>query len=324
MKRTFLGLVAGLALGAVLTVWLTRRAPGTGSAAAQPEPSASAAAVNALHLTPDDRTRAGFIVATPVALDLQPEIKAFGRVLDPTPLVTLLAEVETAHAALTASQKEFDRLQKLHSEDENVSAQAVEAAEAALARDRAQAASARARLVAAWGPALAGRADLPALVRSLVEQKAALARLDVPPGERSPPAVVVRCAPLAGETPARPAELLGPAPTADLQMQGAAYLVLLREEPPAPGTALVAYLGREGPPQKTLTVPRSAIVYHEGSAWLYVLGAGDTFERRRVELGRALPDSFAIGAGVAETDRVLTAGAQQLLSHELQAAGDGE
>jgi hypothetical protein len=126
------------------------------------------------------------------------------------------------------------------------------------------------------------------------------------------------------EAASQPAELLGAAPAADPQLQGTAYVVLLREQPLAPGTALVAYLSRAGPAQRSLTVPRSAVVYHDGSAWLYVLGAQDTFERRRIALGRALPDSFAVAAGVAETDRVLTTGAQQLLSRELQAGVGGD
>lgn len=326
MKKVLLGILAGLAIGAGVTAWLSRRTTAAdSSASASPEPSVAASAAGPLHVTPEERTKAGFVVAAPTVVELQPETKAYGRVLDPTPLVILLTDVETAQAALTASQKEFSRLQKLHAEDDNVSAQALEAAEAALRRDRAQAVSARARLVAAWGPALSGRTDLRALVAAFVDQKAAVARLDMPPEEvSSPPPSAVRCQPLVGKAAIRAAELLGVAPTADPQVQGAAYLVLLREEPPPPGTALIGYLGHEGPAQKALTVPRSAIVYYEGSAWVYVLGEKDTFERRRVELGRALPDSFALTAGVAENNRVLTTGTQQLLSNELQAAGGGE
>jgi hypothetical protein len=326
MKKVLLGILAGLAIGVGVTAWLSRRTTAANSpASASSEPPAGASVGGPLHVTPAEQAKAGFVVATPTAVELQPETKAYGRVLDPTPLVNLLTDVETAQATLTASQKEFSRLQKLHAEDDNVSAQALEAAEAALKRDRAQVASARARLVAAWGPALVGRSDLRALVSAFVDQKAAVARLDVPPEEASsPPPSGVRCKPLVGEAAPRAAELLGVAPTADPQVQGAAYLVLLREQPPPPGTALIAYLAHEGPAQKTLTVPRSAIVYHEGSAWVYVLGEKDTFERRRVELGRALPDSFTVTAGVAENDRVLTTGTQQLLSNELQAAGGGE
>jgi hypothetical protein len=325
MKKVLLGIVAGLALGAGVTAWWSRRPTAAITpAAVSPGPPTAASAAGPLQITPADQAKAGFLIAAPIVVELQPETKAYGRVLDPTPLVNLLTDVATAQAALTASQKEFNRLQKLHAEDDNVSAQALEAAEAALKRDRAQATSAHARLVAAWGPALASRSDLRALVQSFVDQRAAVARLDVPPEEASLPPSAVRCQPVVGGAASRAAEMLGAAPTADPQVQGAAWLVLLREQPPPAGTALIGYLAHEGSAQKALTVPRTAIVYHEGSAWLYLLGVKDTFERRRIELGRALPDSFVVTAGVAENDRVLTTGAQQLLSNELQAAGGGE
>ena len=38
---------------------------------------------------------------------------AFGRVLDATPLVTLVAELATARAASAASEKEMERAKKL-------------------------------------------------------------------------------------------------------------------------------------------------------------------------------------------------------------------
>ena len=115
----------------------------------------------------------------------------------------------------------------------------------------------------------------------------------------------------------------GPAPSADPQVQGAAYFALLREQPLPAGTTLVAYLVHSGPAQKTVTIPRSAVIYHEGSSWVYVLGEKDTFHRRRIQLGLALADGFVVTEGLAEKERVLIVGAQQLLSNELQAAGGG-
>src|SRR5262245_60388431 len=47
--------------------------------------------------------------------------RAFGRVLDPTPLVTLDADLSSAEAALAASRAEFERSQKLLAAGENTS-----------------------------------------------------------------------------------------------------------------------------------------------------------------------------------------------------------
>ena len=245
------------------------------------------------------------------------------------PLATALAEIDSAESALAASEKAWARAQTLQADGDNVSRQAVETARAAEQRDRIQAGSARARLVAGWGSAVAARADLPAVVEALVLQKAALARIDLLSGDTVAPApTTVRLSLLAGESAPQTAEILGPAPSADPQVQGAAYFALMREQPLPAGTTLVAYLVRSGPAQKTLTVPRgavirTAVVYHEGSSWIYVLGEKDTFHRRRIQLGLALPDGVVVTDGLAENAHVLVVGAQQLLSNELQAAGGG-
>jgi hypothetical protein len=322
MKKILLGMMVGVALGAAVAAWLLRRP--AGSTPIGTEPPATEAVGSALQLSPDQRAKAGFVIATPTIIELPLETKAYGRILDPMPLATALAEIDSAESALAASEKALARAQTLQADGDNVSRQAVETARAAEQRDRIQAGSARARLVAGWGPAVAARADLPAVVEALVLQKAALARIDLLSGDTVAPApTAVRLGLLAGESAPQTAEILGPAPSADPQVQGAAYFALMREQPLPVGTTLVAYLARSGPPQKTLTVPRTAVIYHEGSSWIYVLGERDTFHRRRIQLGLALPDGVAVTEGLAENARVLVVGAQQLLSNELQAAGGG-
>jgi hypothetical protein len=70
-----------------------------------------------------------------------------------------------------------------------------------------------------------------------------------------------------------------------------------------------------------LVVPRTAVVYHMGSAWIYVLGEEDTFERKIVTLGRTVGDKIVIVTGVEADEQVAATGAGQLLSAELQAGG---
>jgi len=55
-------------------------------------------------------------------------VKAFGRVLDPAPLIAMVAEAETARAALAASEKDAARVKKLFDEGTNASSQVLEAA----------------------------------------------------------------------------------------------------------------------------------------------------------------------------------------------------
>jgi len=85
------------------------------------------------------------------------EVKAYGRVLDPTSLVTLLSDVGAARAELEASNKEYQRLKMLFAQGQNTSAKALETAEATMKRDRIAFKSAEARLVTAWGAGVANR-----------------------------------------------------------------------------------------------------------------------------------------------------------------------
>lgn len=320
MNKTVIGIIAGLILGVAAT-WLTLRRP----AGAEPAKAEAAAPAErpkdkALHLPSAKRAAAGITLAKPTEATLAPEVSAYGRVLDPVPLIALVAEVETARASLTASQKELARVQKLFAAGANASAQTVETAEAAAVRDRTALASARARLIANVGHPLADTADLGRMVAGL-EQGRMLARVDVLASDTVPAAAKTARVGLLGSSEMFDADVLGAAPTADPQVQGQGFLVLLRDHPFPAGAALRATLTGTGAPEKVLVVPRTAVVYHQGSAWVYVLGEEDTFERKIVTLGRAIGDGVVIVSGIEESDQVATSGAQQLLSAELQAGG---
>ena len=249
-------------------------------------------------------------------------MKGYGRVLDPAPLIALVAEVETTRATLAASEKEFARVRQLHAENANASAQAVESAEAAAQRDRTAANSARGRLIASVGHELADTADLGRMVAALEEGRA-LARVDVPAGDT--PLVApktVRLGLVAGGE-MFDATVLGPAPSADAQVQGAAFLVLLRDHAAPVGAALRAAVPAPGETKQVLVLPRGAFVRHEGGVFVYVQTDQGGYERRLVTLGPALADGVVVTEGVAAKDQVVVTGAQQLLATELLGSAGG-
>jgi len=319
MKKIFLGILIGGAIGGAATWSLLRPT--------KPEPAEAPTAEaekhnSGLHLNKEQQTAARLVVAKPERAEAAAEAKAFGRVLDATPLATLLAEIETTDSAAIASAKEWARLKSL---GDNAAARTLETAEAVMKRDRAAAESAHGRLVAGWGKALAGRADLASLTRMLLAQEVALARADLPAGEKLDGAPVgVRVTPVAGEASWRPAELIGPAPNADLQAQGQAFLILLREHPPAPGMALAVRFATGGAADKGLLLPRAAVVQHESGMFVFVKVGDELFERKRVEVGPPQREGVFVKSGISAEDRIVTTGAQQLLSEEFKAAGGHE
>jgi multidrug efflux pump subunit AcrA (membrane-fusion protein) len=254
------------------------------------------------------------------AAQLKPELKAYGRVLDASPLASLVAELAVAQAASQASQAELKRLQTLAG-DKNASERALQAAEAAAVRDQAQVESARLRLVSGWGSAIAGRRDLPAFVQSLGSLSSVLVELDLPAGrgDMATP-TEARLLTLADESKPIEARLLGPATTVDPQMQGRGFLCLVapNSDHLAPGAAVTGFLSLPGEAQTGVAVPREAIVRFNGATWVYLQTGDETFQRTEAALDRPLKQGWFVREGLKPQEKVVTVGAQQLLSEELK------
>ena len=322
MKRTLIGILIGLLLGAA-GAWMiaTRHGEAHKDEAKEHDESHGPTVVK---LSREMQTNAGLQTALPVTAEVKPEIKGYGRVLDPAPVVAALFDIDTAQNAMTVSSKEHARIKALFAQGQNASQQALETAEAAMKRDHLLLESARSRLLTTLGRSLAERKDLPVLAQSLASLDAALVRIDLLPGQSWEPAAGARLAPLTASEKLSEAEFVGAAPSADAQSQGLAFLFLLRTNVPAPGTAMVGHLPSSGTAEKGWRVPRSALIRHEGAAWVYEQTGDEMFERLLVTLERPLADGWLVTGDVSGTNRVVVAGAQTLLSEQLKGAGGEE
>jgi hypothetical protein len=277
-----------------------------------------------LKLDAEAQAHADLKMAVLEAAELKPELKAFGRVIDPASLATALHDIASARAQIEASSKEAARLKTLFAQNQNASARALETAEATLKRDELLSQAAELRLVTTWGKAIANHPDLATLVQALVSQEAALVRVEVPASEKlegTPTAA--RLALLSAPHAPAPAEFIGAALTADPQTLGRGFFLLAKEKA-LPGNApAITWLTLPGEPQKGVVVPREAIVRHEGEAFVYVQTTDETFERFEIALQHPLPAGWfsdELKPGV----KVVINGAQQLLSEELKGEGGGE
>lgn len=174
-----------------------------------------------MKLDHDAQEKAGLKIEPLSATPLPSEAKAWGRVLDPTPLVAQLAEIDAARIALEASRKEHDRVKILVAQ-ENAPARVLEAAAVALGKDSIALEAAQQKLQLAWGKEIA--VDAPALARSLIAREAALVRVDVPAGEGLKAAPTgARVALFGAEDQPAEAEYLAIAPAADPLTQGQGF-----------------------------------------------------------------------------------------------------
>ncbi|HKQ37014.1 MAG TPA: hypothetical protein VJ063_02985 [Verrucomicrobiae bacterium] len=322
--RTLWAILAGLIIGVVLT-WTFLRQGGHEEKKEdehKEEARVQHGANGETFLKIDKATqeRMGLKTAALEPAQLRLEEKGYGQVLDPTPFATLLVDQLSASASLEVSRKEYERLKQLYAQDQNVSTRALETAEAAMKKDQILFEAAKAKLALTLGPAASAQPNFQALVESLIAMKQSLARIDLPLSQSlGGPPQGGRVAPVAGEEHPLPVKYLGAAPVADPQTQGQGFLFLLEANPLPPGTALIGWLEVPGETQIGVLVPRAALVRHEGEIYLYVQTGEETFAHKEVELERPVEKGWFVRHGLAANEKVVVAGAQELLAEEFKA-----
>jgi hypothetical protein len=324
-KRSFVASVTTLSL-ALLLAACSKSGEGTEAEKSKSEESRvkhGTSGETIVVLDAETQQRVGIKVANPAPTRWQPEVTGYGRVLDPAPLASLTTDLVQAHVALETSQHEFERLKTL-AEQNNASARALQAAEAAAKRDQALVESLRTRLALGWGRAILDRDDPPAFVRSLAAGERALVRVDLPAGEsfKSAPASA-RLVSLGDSEHSVTADFFDAAPAVDPQAQGQGFLFLIAGKPPgfSPNAAVTAHVKVPGEPLNGVTVSRDAVIRHQGKAWIYLQTGDDEFTRREISLDHPTDAGWFISSGVTDKDRVVVGGTQTILSTELSSGG---
>ena len=254
------------------------------------------------------------------AAQLAPEMKVYGRVLDPAPLAALITELATSQAAYAASSNELARLKNL-STSGNASARALQAAEASELHDHLQIQSAHDRLVMAWGKWVTEEPDLPAFIQSLTSLDNVLIRLDLSAGQQLPAQPSgARVIALSGASTS--ADVLGHALAVDPQTQGEGLILQIKgnELRFLVNEAVIGYLKMPGEPLAGVIVPRSTVVRAQGAPWVYVQTADDQFTRKEIQLDHPVENGWFVTNSVAAGDKLVVTGAQTLLSEELKGA----
>lgn len=261
----------------------------------------------------------GLKVAVLASASVPQGIEAFGRVLDVSGLLSLVAELSTAEAASSASAAELQRVQILASQS-NASERALESARAAALRDKTQLEATRLRLVSTWGKAIADQKDLSGFVQKISTLDRVLVEMNSMSSEsadKTPSGA--RLVSLSRPGEAIPAAFLCPAPAVDRALQTRAFWFAVdpNKTALAPGAALSGFIEFSGEPRQGVKLPRSALLYHLGLSWVYVQREEKEFERVQIKPGQPLDNGWFVSEGLKPGDKVVVAGAQELLSQEL-------
>jgi hypothetical protein len=245
-------------------------------------------------------------------------------------LVAAQAQLQKSRIDAGVARKEYVRLKALFDDDKNVSEKAIQSAEGTLQKSEADVRSAEQQLTLQesvvrqeWGSVVSkwtmeGSADL----ERVLDQRELFVQMTLPATANfgPPPAISIEI-PGGMRTEAR---FVSPLPRVDPRIQGKSFLYITSAHSGlSPGMNLVAHLS-VGNPMRGVTVPTSAVVWSEGKAWIYEQTAADHFTRRAIATDMPVEKGFFVSSGLSTGDKVVTQGAQALLSEESLPRGHGE
>jgi len=269
----------------------------------------------------ETQERIGLKIETPAPAQWQPEMKGFGRVIDPATLTAGVADLESARAAAQASSQDLERQKTLAAQD-NASARTLEAARATATHDQLAFEAALAKFKLDWGSALTEGSDHAKIISDVVNGTVALVRIDLPPGETLPSAPAsARIVALTDEIKSVTGDFCGATDGVDPQTQSQSFFFLVKSQPLTLGAAVTGFLKIAGDPVSGVTVPASAVLRHEGKGWVYVQTETNQFLRTEIPLDRQRDNGWFVSENLSATNRVVVTGAQTVLSAELSGGG---
>lgn len=289
-----------------------------------------------VRLSPEAQSLVGIGTAPLPTTREQKQMDAPAVVLPVQDLVNLSASYAASQASLdkaennlNVSRREYDRLKNLFRNHQTVSAKAFEAAEGMFHNDQTDVATARqnlglqtATLRQNWGDTVAKWiTDDPPSLQRILNRQDMFVQVTLPEGGPStaPSTISLDLPSQARAT----ASLISALPRVDPRIQGIGFLYKTPARPAlAPGLNLVAHL-HFGPPVRGVLVPSSAVVWWQGKAWIYQQTAADLFTRREVSTDTPVTNGFFVAKGYSPGDKVVTRGAQMLLSEEYRSVGQG-
>ena len=246
--------------------------------------------------------------------------------------VAAMLQIEKDRVDIEVAQKEYARLKTLFDNNQNASEKALQSVEGGLRSLQADERSAEQQLnlqgaiaEQQWGNVVAKWAldGSPELDRVL-GMREILLQVTLPLGTtyEALPTISVE---IPGRTHTE-AALISPFPRVDPRIQGRSFLYATSPQPAfTPGVNLLAHVA-VGKTMRGVTLPASAVVWSEGKAWAYVQTAANQFSRRDLSTDVPVENGYFLSSGFSAGTKVVSRGAQSLLSEEsvLQGYGGGK
>lgn len=287
-----------------------------------------------VRLTEKGVQMSGLIARTLTAAQYYPELITSGTVTDIQSLIKYRARYREASsrraiaaAGLTSSRTNLDRQRQLH-DDDIVPTRKLQQAKVRWLTDKAQLEAAQFRLqdiqaetIHHWGEEIYQwiTTDPTGKFTRLVNGKNVLLHIVLPPGQTlAEETSFIFVNPIQNRGKATKAYLISPAPMADPITQGKSYFFLSQYPRLKPGMRLTAWIPQGDKGIEGYDLPESAVIWHQGTPWVYVKKQKQRFERREIDTFHDLGETWFIESDMATTDKIVTKGGQTLLSEEFR------
>jgi len=285
----------------------------------------------------DEQSQAasGIRVSSLRAAQNEISVQVYGSVIDVRSLLELRGrylaakgEQRAMRASAEAIKVEYRRAKTLYQDDRNISEQALRSVESRyfVAQARLLAAEEAVAVLSdslrtSWGTVVGGwaMASDSAPLQDLLGRRSVLVRLVFPhelPRSSARPGIVI--APVSTGGDQVEARFISASPQGSSVLPGNTYFYLAEGSDLRAGTRVVASATTGGDLREGIIIPREAVVWHAGKAWVYFAKDVTTFARYEISTSSELFEGWFHSGSLQPGDNVVVSGAQLLLSEELK------
>ena len=173
-----------------------------------------------------------------------------------------------------------------------------------------------------WGETLASWAiqqPAPAALQRLIDHREALLQVSLPFDAGMPDKnATLEVEPAGGQGKTISAGYIAPSPQTDATAQGRTFYYHAPADSLRTGMRVAVRLTGLGKAASGVIVPASAVVWYAGKAWVYQQESSERFVRRQTSTDNEAGSGWFNSGNLKAGDRLVTNGAQLLLSEEFK------
>lgn len=266
----------------------------------------------------------------------QASISSYGNVMNIDSLIELRtrylaakADADVLRTTLVHNKNEYSRLHALNLDDKNVSDKAVaatlaevKAMEAKISATESSAKNIADSIQQLWGEVLTKHAtnqNSSALMQSLIANKEVLIQTTLPIDAADPDInSSITVAPTSAPSQSIRAHYISRAPISNNVIQGKTYFYLAKTTDLRAGMQVKAISTTSSHSSNGVIIPNDAIVWYAGKPWVYRKTGEDQFHRLPVSTDIEVESGWFYQGTLKADDRIVTSGAQLLLSEEFK------